>query len=32
MKCTGDIEVRDLEEIAINIDPIQAGGGSRRMP
>jgi Sep-tRNA:Cys-tRNA synthetase len=26
MKCTGDIEVRDLEELAINIDPIQAGG------
>jgi Sep-tRNA:Cys-tRNA synthetase len=26
MRCTGDIEVRDLEEIAINIDPIQAGG------
>jgi Sep-tRNA:Cys-tRNA synthetase len=26
MKCTGDIEVRDLEEVAINIDPIQAGG------
>jgi Sep-tRNA:Cys-tRNA synthetase len=26
MRCTGDIEVRDLEEVAINIDPIQAGG------
>jgi Sep-tRNA:Cys-tRNA synthetase len=26
MRCTGDIEVRDLEELAINIDPIQAGG------
>jgi Sep-tRNA:Cys-tRNA synthetase len=26
MRCTGEIEVRDLEEIAINIDPIQAGG------
>jgi Sep-tRNA:Cys-tRNA synthetase len=26
MRCAGDIEVRDLEEIAINIDPIQAGG------
>ena len=26
MRCTGDIEVRDLEEMAINIDPIQAGG------
>jgi len=26
MRCTRDIEVRDLEEVAINIDPIQAGG------
>ncbi|MDD1666585.1 MAG: O-phospho-L-seryl-tRNA:Cys-tRNA synthase [Methanomicrobiales archaeon] len=26
MRCSGDIEVRDLEELAINIDPIQAGG------
>jgi Sep-tRNA:Cys-tRNA synthetase len=26
MRCTGEIEVRDLEELAINIDPIQAGG------
>jgi Sep-tRNA:Cys-tRNA synthetase len=26
MRCTADIEVRDLEEMAINIDPIQAGG------
>jgi Sep-tRNA:Cys-tRNA synthetase len=26
MRCAGDIEVRDLEELAINIDPIQAGG------
>jgi Sep-tRNA:Cys-tRNA synthetase len=26
MRCSGDIEVRDLEETAINIDPIQAGG------
>jgi len=26
MKCTREIEVRDLEEVAINIDPIQAGG------
>ncbi|MDD1667218.1 MAG: O-phospho-L-seryl-tRNA:Cys-tRNA synthase [Methanomicrobiales archaeon] len=26
MRCTGDIEVRELEELAINIDPIQAGG------
>jgi Sep-tRNA:Cys-tRNA synthetase len=26
MRCAGDIEVRELEELAINIDPIQAGG------
>ncbi|WP_067052196.1 O-phospho-L-seryl-tRNA:Cys-tRNA synthase [Methanofollis ethanolicus] len=26
MKCTADIEARDLEEMNINIDPIQAGG------
>lgn len=26
MKCTDDIEARDLEEMSINIDPIQAGG------
>ena len=26
MRCTREIEVRDLEEIAINLDPIQAGG------
>ncbi|WP_342677039.1 O-phospho-L-seryl-tRNA:Cys-tRNA synthase [Methanofollis sp. UBA420] len=26
MKCTADIEARDLEEMSINIDPIQAGG------
>ncbi len=26
MKCAGDIDVRDVEESAINIDPIQAGG------
>ena len=26
MKCAREIEVRDLEEVAINLDPIQAGG------
>lgn len=26
MKCAGDIDVRDVEEAYINIDPIQAGG------
>lgn len=26
MKCTGSIEARDVEEMFINIDPIQAGG------
>jgi Sep-tRNA:Cys-tRNA synthetase len=26
MKCAGTIEVRDLDETAINIDPIQVGG------
>ncbi|MCQ8893037.1 MAG: O-phospho-L-seryl-tRNA:Cys-tRNA synthase [Methanolinea sp.] len=26
MKCAGNIEVRDVEESSINIDPIQAGG------
>ncbi|HDR73092.1 MAG TPA: O-phospho-L-seryl-tRNA:Cys-tRNA synthase [Methanoculleus sp.] len=26
MKCSGDIEVREVEELSINIDPIQAGG------
>ncbi|KUK59711.1 MAG: O-phospho-L-seryl-tRNA:Cys-tRNA synthase, partial [Methanoculleus marisnigri] len=26
MKCAVDIESRDVEEMYINIDPIQAGG------
>ena len=26
MKCTADIDTRDVEELYINIDPIQAGG------
>ncbi len=26
MKCAGDIEAREVEELYINIDPIQAGG------
>ncbi|MEN6611473.1 MAG: O-phospho-L-seryl-tRNA:Cys-tRNA synthase [Methanoregulaceae archaeon] len=26
MKCAGDIEVREVEELLINIDPIQSGG------
>ena len=26
MKCGGDIDVREVEELSINIDPIQAGG------
>jgi Sep-tRNA:Cys-tRNA synthetase len=26
MKCAGDIDARDVEELYINIDPIQAGG------
>jgi Sep-tRNA:Cys-tRNA synthetase len=26
MKCTPEIDVREIEELAINIDPIQAGG------
>ncbi|MBR1369913.1 O-phospho-L-seryl-tRNA:Cys-tRNA synthase [Methanocalculus chunghsingensis] len=26
MKCAGDIEVRQVDEMAINIDPIQVGG------
>jgi len=26
VKCSGDIEVREVEELSINIDPIQAGG------
>ncbi|MDI9632833.1 MAG: O-phospho-L-seryl-tRNA:Cys-tRNA synthase [Methanolinea sp.] len=26
MKCAGDIDLRDVEESTINIDPIQAGG------
>ncbi len=26
MKCSGDIDVREVEELSINIDPIQAGG------
>lgn len=26
MRCAGDIDVREVEELSINIDPIQAGG------
>ena len=26
MKCAVDIDARDIEELYINIDPIQAGG------
>ena len=26
MKCAGNIDVRDVDESSINIDPIQVGG------
>ncbi len=31
MKCGSGIEARQVDELFINIDPIQAGGGLRPM-